>query len=595
MKENRNRHLVLCVIAVIVVVVYIIRLAYLQLGTNDYAEDADKNAFFNNVIYPSRGLIYDRNGELLVYNQPAYDVMVVMREINNLDTLDFCKTLGITRHQFDLKMGRIKDLGKNPGYSSYTQQLFLSQIPLQEYSVFQEKLFHYKGFYVRKRMVRQYSYGIGAHLLGDVAEVSSSELKKDDYYRAGDYIGKQGVEKSYESELRGEKGVEVLLRDARGKLLGHYQDGARDVEPQPGKDLTLSIDYELQTLGEKLMAGRMGSIVAIEPKTGEILCCVSAPTYDPREMTRKGRGMRIVNMSKDPRRPLLNRPISGTYPPGSTFKPSQALVFFQEKIINRNTSYPCSGGFKFKGLRIGCHEHPSPLNLSTALAESCNGYFCWGLYYLLGSRKRYPTIQDAMNKWRDYMVSMGFGYKLGVDLPAESRGMIPNAEFYDRHYQHWSPLTVISISIGQGEVTLTPLQIANLSATIANRGYYITPHVVKRVHGGHLADSLLQKHETMIDPYYYNEVIRGMKMAVINGTCEGMNNPRWDVCGKTGTAENKGQDHSVFMGFAPRNNPKIAIAVYVENGGFGKAQAVPIARRMVDMYMEKISSKKNNR
>lgn len=593
MRENQNRHLVLCTIAVVVVIIFICRLAYLQLGPHDYSENADNNAFQNNIIYPSRGLIYDRNGELLVYNQQAYDVMVVMRDVKDLDTLEFCKTLGITKKQFDTKMDRIKDTDKNPGYSSYSQQMFMSQIPVQEYSVLQEKLFNFKGFSVRKRTIRQYKYGIGAHILGDVAEVSSAELARDNYYKAGDYIGKQGVERSYEKELRGVKGVQHMLRDARGKILGHYQDGARDTDPQPGKDLTLSIDYELQTLGEKLMAGKMGSIVAIEPTTGEILCCVSAPTYDPRDMTRKGRGMRIVNMSKDPRRPLLNRPISGTYPPGSTFKPSQALMFFQEGQITRNTSYPCTGGFHYKGMTLGCHTHPSPLNLATAIAESCNGYFCWGLYYMLSNRKRYDDLHEALNKWRDYMVSMGFGYKLGVDLPAEARGMIPNAEYYDTRYQHWSPITVISISIGQGEVTLTPLQIANLAASIANRGYYITPHIVKRIHGGHVADSLLEKHTTMVQSYNYNPVIDGMRMAVINGTCSDMKDLPWTICGKTGTAQNRGHDHSVFMGFAPMRNPKIAIAVYVENGGFGNAQAVPIAKSMMNLYMNKISNRQN--
>ena len=491
MVKRQNRFYVLCGIAVCVVIIYIIRLAYLQLGPHDYSENANSNAFFNNVLYPSRGLIYDRNGKLLVYNQAAYDVMVVMRDVKDLDTLDFCQTLGISRRQFNNRMNLIKDTRKNPGYSSYTQQLFLAQIPIEDYSILQEKLFRFKGFSVRKRTVRQYNYNIGGHILGDVAEVSSSDIDKDDYYRAGDYIGKQGVERSYEKELRGEKGVEILLRDARGRLVGHYQNGECDEVPHPGKDLTLTIDQELQAYGERLMAGRTGSIVAIEPTTGEILCSVSAPSYTPSDLAGKGRGMRIMKMSQDPRHPLLNRAVSGVYPPGSTFKPAQALTFLQERVINRNTSYPCTNGFHYRGMKLGCHYHPSPLNVTSALATSCNSFFCWGLYHMLGSRSRYTSLDEAMNRWRDYMVSMGFGYRLGVDLPGEARGMIPNAEYYGRHYPHWNPLTVVSISIGQGEVSLTPLQIANLGATIANRGYYITPHIVKRVHGGHVADSLL--------------------------------------------------------------------------------------------------------
>lgn len=586
MKGNQSRHFVLCGIAVLIVAIYVCRLGYLQLGSHDYAESARHNAFFNNVIFPSRGLIYDRNGELLVYNQAAYDVMVVMGELSNLDTLDFCNTLGMTRHQFDNRMSQIKDRRKNPGYSTFSQQLFKSQISQEKYSRLQEKLFNFKGFYVRKRNVRQYTYGIAGHVLGDVAEVSPNDIDNDEYYSPGDYIGKQGVERSYEKYLRGEKGVEVLLRDARGRLLGHYQNGELDVTPKPGKDLTLCIDRELQAYGEKIMAGKRGSIVAIEPSTGEILCCVSAPSYDPREMSSNGRGMRIVKMSHDPQRPLLNRSVGGAYPPGSTFKPAQALMFLNEGIINPNTSYPCNSGFHFKRLTVGCHSHPSPANVTTALAVSCNSFFCWGLYYMFNRHSRYGSVHDAMNKWRDYMVSMGFGYKLGVDLPGESRGMIPNAEYYDKHYEKWNPLTVVSISIGQGEVTATPLQIANLGAIIANRGYYITPHIVKRIHGGHIADSLLLRHQTMVNSYYYETIINGMRAAVINGTCKEARNSKYEICGKTGTAENRGEDHSVFVGFAPRKNPKIALAVYVENGGNGAVMAVPLAHQMIEKYLD---------
>lgn len=580
-----SRKYVIGGIALVIVITYIIRLAFLQLMNNDYKANADNNAFYNNILYPSRGSIYDRNGKLLVFNQPAYDIMIVMRELKGLDTLDLCNTLGITKEDFDKRIENIKDRRKNPGYSTYTEQLFMGKIPSEEYSIFQEKLFRFKGFYVKKRTVRQYNYPNAAHVLGDVAEVSQADIDKDDYYEAGDYIGKQGVERSYENFLRGEKGVEVLLRDARGRIQGHYKNGENDKKPIAGKDITLSIDIELQKLGERLMEGKQGSIVAIEPSTGEVLCMVSSPTYDPRELEGNKRGRLMMKMNKEPSHPLLNRAVLGVYPPGSTFKTSQGLTFMQEGIITPNTMYPCSHGFRFGRLKVGCHGHGAPLPLVPAIATSCNGYFCWGLYYMLSNRK-YHNVQEAMTTWKDYMVSMGFGYKLGIDLPSEARGMIPNAQYYDKAYKgSWNGLTVISIAIGQGEVTLTPLQIANLGATIANRGYYITPHVVRSIKGGQLADSLLEKHYTKVESKYYDYIVDGMRSAVTGGTCRAANNAWYEVCGKTGTAQNKGHDHSAFMGFAPKDNPKIAIAVYVENGGFGAVYGVPIGALMMEQYI----------
>lgn len=584
--DNEYRKFIIGGIALFIVLSYIARLAYLQLSDEEYKVRAESNAFLNNVIFPSRGVIYDRNGELLVYNQPAYDIMVIMREVQNLDTLDFCKTVGITKKMFDERMALIKDRNKNPGYSTYTQQLFMAQIPSEEFSIFQEKLFRFHGFYVRERTIRRYATDHCAHILGDVAEVSPADVERDEYYDPGDYIGKQGVERSYEPELRGIKGIEVLLRDARGRIQGHYRNGALDRKPVPGKNLTLSIDAKLQALGERLMEGKMGAIVAIEPKTGEILCMVSAPSYDPHRMEGKQRGVQMMEMQRDPMKPMLNRAISGTYPPGSTFKTSQGLTFLQEGIITSSTAYPCSRGFRFGGMKVGCHGHGAPLPLVPAIATSCNGYFCWGLYHMLGNRKKYKNIQQAITTWKDYMVSMGFGYKLGVDLPGEARGMIPNAQFYDKAYKgSWNALGVISIAIGQGEVTLTPLQIANLGATIANRGYYITPHIVKGIEDGHIADSLKVKHYTKVEKQYYEMVVEGMRKAVLGGTCRGANTSQYAVCGKTGTAQNRGKDHSAFMGFAPMDKPKIAVAVYVENGGFGATFGVPIGALIMEQYI----------
>ena len=581
-----NRKYVLGGIAVCIVVVYLVRLFTLQLMSDDFKRNADSNAFLKRIQFPARGAMRDRTGKLLVYNQPAYDIMVVMSEMGGVDTLDLCQSLGITRETFDHRMEEIKDRNRNPGYSSYPQQLFMNQLSAEEFSTFQEKLFRFPGFYVQKRSIRQYAYPNAAHVLGDVGEVGPADIEADDYYQSGDYIGKLGVERSYERQLRGEKGVEILLRDARGRIKGNYQNGKFDRDPVPGKNLTLSIDLELQQLGERLMQGKLGSIVAIEPSTGEVLCMVSAPNYDPRIMVGRQRGRNNRMLTLDPLKPLLNRAIMGTYPPGSTFKTSQALTFLEEGIITPQTTYPCSGGFRFGHLKVGCHGHASPIPLIPTIATSCNGYFCWGLYYMLGNRKKYETVQEAMTTWKDYMVSMGFGYPLGIDLPGEKRGLIPNADYYDKHLgKSWNGLSVISIAIGQGEVTLTPLQIANLGATIANRGYYITPHVVKEVQGEPLDTLYTKRHYTKVSRQNYETVVAGMRQAVLGGTCRAANNGWYEVCGKTGTAQNRGHDHSVFMGFAPKDDPKIAVAVYVENGGWGATYGVPFGALIMEKYI----------
>lgn len=580
--ELGNRKYVIIGVVVVIVLIYVIRLLGLQVFSSDYKKYADSNALLYKNEFPSRGVIKDRNNHLMVYNQLTYDLMVVVNEIKpGMDTLDFCRCIGITKQEFIERMDNIKDVSKNPNYSRFSQQLFLPQLTMREFNVLHEKMFRFPGFHVQKRSIRQYHYPYAAHVLGEVAQVSPMDIEEDDYYQSGDYIGKIGVERSYEEYLRGEKGVHIMLRDARGRIQGSYKNGALDKKPRPGRNLTLGLDIELQKLGETLMKGRKGSIVAIEPSTGEILCMVSAPSYDPRLLVGRNRGKNHLKMQEDENRPLLNRAITGLYPPGSTFKPAQGLVFLNEGITNAGTAYPCHGGFLHKGLKVGCHYHPSPLTMEPALATSCNGFFCWGLYYMMSNRTKYKTIDEAMNKWRDYMVSMGFGYKLGVDLPGEKRGLIPNAEFYNKAYSgFWSGLTVISISIGQGEVLLTPLQIANQAATIANRGYYYIPHVVKEVQGLPLDTIYTEQHHTMVKPRYYDYVIRGMRQAVTGGTCTAANIPGLSVCGKTGTVQNRGSDHSVFMGFAPMRNPKIAIAVYVENGGFGASSAVPIAAQM---------------
>lgn len=572
---------------IFIVLIFLIRLLSLQIMSEDYKKNADSNAFLKKIQYPSRGVIYDRNGKLLVYNQPAYDITVIMKEITSLDTADLCRTLKITPEFLRKRFKDLKDRRLNPGYSPYTNQVLLTQLSAEDCGIFQEKLFKFPGFYIQRRTIRQYNYDAGAHILGDIGEVSKTEMEDDEYYIPGDFIGKLGVERSYEKQLRGEKGIEVLLRDARGRIQGNYMDGKFDKAPVAGKNLTLSLDIELQKLGERLLEGKIGSIVAIEPSTGEVLCLVSSPSYDPRLMVGRNRGKNHLQLARGPWKPLLNRAIMGAYPPGSTFKTSQALTFLQEGIITPSTPYTCNGGFNYRGLHVGCHAHGSPLPLLPAIATSCNAYFCWGLYHMIGARQKYGSVQNAMNTWRDYMVSMGFGYPLGIDLPGEKRGMIPNAKYYDKAYRgSWNGLTIISISIGQGEVTLTPLQIANLGATIANRGYYITPHVVKSIENDAIDTLYTQKKYTKVDRIHYEEVVEGMRMAVTGGTCRMANLPDIEVCGKTGTAQNRGKDHSAFMGFAPMNNPKIAIAVYVENGGFGAVYGVPIGRLMIEQYLK---------
>ena len=602
MKDYRleRRKYVIGLCAVLVVGVYVARLFSLQIMSDDYKHNADSNAFLNKIQYPSRGAIYDRNGRLLVFNQAAYDITFVPREVSQLDTLDFCRTLDISREQFDSRMADVRNRRLNPGYSSYTHQTFMTQLSAEECGVFQEKLFKFPGFYIQRRTVRQYTYHAAAHVLGDIGEVSKKDIEQDPYYIRGDYIGKQGVERSYERYLRGEKGVEVLLRDAHGSIQGHYRDGALDRPSVPGKNLTLSLDIDLQLLGERLMQGKIGGIVAIEPRTGEILCMVSSPSFDPSQMIGRQRGKNHRLLEADKRKPLLNRAIQGAYPPGSTFKTAQGLTFLQEEIIHEESpAYPCSHGFNYGSLHLGCHGHSSPLTLLPAIATSCNAYFCWGLFRMFGDRK-YGRPQEALTVWKDHIVSQGFGYRLGVDLPGEVRGFIPNAQYYDRAYRgSWNGLTVISIAIGQGEILATPLQIANLGATIANRGHFITPHVVRQIEDNALDSLYTTPRRTSIDRSYYELVARGMRMAVIGSsagaTCRtaGYILPDVEVCGKTGTAQNRGRDHSVFMGFAPFDDPQIAIAVYVENGGFGATYGVPIGALMMDQYLHGHLSERN--
>jgi len=579
---------VVAAVVVIIGIVYIAQLFNLQILSPQYRDYADSNAFLRRTLYPARGAIYDRNGELLVYNRPTYDVMMVVREMNRFDTLDFCKTLNIDLHRFHALDAEMKDRRRNPGYSSYTPQLFMSQLNVEEYGLLQEKLYKFPGIYIQSRTERQYTRPNMGLILGYVAEVDRNKMAADPYYVRGDYVGKSGIELSHEEDLRGEKGVEILLRDAHGRVQGRYEEGAHDKAPVSGKDLTLGIDIELQAYGELLLQNKVGSIVMIEPSTGEILCMVSAPTYDPALLTGKMFGANYRELERNPYKPLINRAIAGTYPPGSTFKPTQGLVFLQEGIITPETRYACYGGYPPLGGRPRCHAHASPTDVQYAITTSCNSFFCYGLNHMLSNRSKYANVGEAFDVWRDYMVDMGLGYPLGVDLPSEKRGFIPNSKFYSNVFrtERWNAHNIISIAIGQGEILATPLQIANLGAMIANRGYYYTPHVVKERKGQALESTYTTRHESGINREYFELTVDGMADAVSYGTARGINlQPHVEVCGKTGTAENPhGDDHSLFLGFAPKDNPKVAIAVLVENGRFGATNAVPVARLMLQKF-----------
>lgn len=583
-----NRRYVIGGAVVLLVLVFIIRLFFLQIVDNDYKAWADSNAFLKKTINPSRGIIYDRNGELLVYNQPAYEVMLIMREVQSFDTLDFCSILKISKEQFVKRITEIKNRNLNPGYSSYVPQVFMNNLSAQEYGVFQEKLYKFPGFYIQNRTIREYEYPYAAHILGNIGEVNRKDMEKDSYYVPGDYSGRSGVERSYEEILRGAKGTEILLRDVHGRIKGKYEEGKHDVAPISGKNLTLSIDMKLQAYGESLMRNKRGSIVMIEPETGEVLCMVSSPSYDPSLLVGRQRGKNHQLLEKDPQTPLIDRAITGFYPPGSTFKPTQGLIFLQEGVISTSTTYPCAHGYTFRGGKPACHAHPSPLNLTASLATSCNSYFCWGLHEMLDSRRRYPSVQEAFEVWKNHLVSMGYGFKLGIDLPGERRGYIPNSGTYDKAYRgRWNSSTIISVAIGQGEISATPLQICNLAATIANRGHFITPHVVKSIQDTPLDTLYTNKRYPTIDAHYYDIIAEGMRSAVLGGTCSRAAIPDIEVCGKTGTAENPhGKDHSAFIGFAPYKNPKVAVCVYVENGGFGAAFGVPIGKLMMELYLK---------
>lgn len=569
-----------------VVLIYIIRLFSLQVINDKYGIAADSNAFLRKTQYPPRGLMYDRNGELLVFNQPAYDVTIIVREMGQqpFDTIEFCKALSIDKTFFDDRMAEIKNKQKNRGYSRYTPQIFMTQLRPEDIATLQESLYKYHGVYIQNRTLRDYTYPNAAHVLGSIGEVSQKNIDNDSYYSRGDYAGRDGIEYTYEQALRGEKGVEILLRDARGRIKGKYEDGALDVKPKAGTNLTLTLDIHLQILAENLLQGKIGSAVAIEPNTGEILALVSNPSWNPAILIGRQRSKNYMELVHDKTKPLMNRATQAQYSPGSTFKTIQALVCQQEGGITSNTQFPCNGPGSSP---IKCtHHHGSPVSLTNALEQSCNPYF-WNAYRETLEKNGYgdgnKNFKEQYTKWRDDVMSFGFGQRFtDTDLYEQSQGSIPSTKTYARWYGEtgWRAMTIRSNSIGQGEVQVTPLQLANATASIANGGYYITPHLNK-------CDSMLtHRHDTKVDPKYFNIVQEGMWRVCEYGTGRHYKIDSLSMCGKTGTVDNNhGRPHAIFIGFAPRENPQIAVAVVVENAGFGATWAAPIASMMIEQYL----------
>lgn len=581
----QNRKSVIAIIMSAVIVVYILRLFTIQILDTRYKEGAESNAFLKKTQFPPRGLIYDRNHKLMVYNKPAYDIALIMREIRNLDTMSFCKALSIDKRFFISRIEEIKDRRKNPGYSSYTPQVFMSQLGSIDIASIQQSMYKYPGFYIQNRTLREYTYPIAAHVLGSIGEVSQRKIENDEYYKRGDYAGRDGIEYTYEDQLRGEKGVEILLRDAKGRIKGKYENGKEDVAPKAGQNLTLTLDIELQLLAEKLLSGKLGSIVAIEPKTGEILAMASNPTFNPNLLVGRQRSKNYNDLLHDPTKPLMNRATQGQYSPGSSFKTIQALVCQQMGGINEHTLFSCNGPGSSP---VKCtHHHGSPVSLLSAIEQSCNPYF-WNAFKATieknGYGQRNILFRTTYDEWVDRIKSFGFGEKYtDGDLYEQSRGYIPTQKFYNKVYRSekgWRAITIRSNSIGQGEVLATPLQLANSMAAIANQGYYITPHL-------HKCDSMLKKiHHCKVDKKYFPVVFEGMWRVFESGTARASKITGIDMCGKTGTVQNRGKDHAFFVGFAPRVNPKIAIAIVVENAGFGSTYAAPLFSLMVEQYLK---------
>lgn len=586
MKLNRENKLLigLCTAAAILIA----KLFSIQIIDDKYKLAAENNSLVYSIIYPTRGIINDRNGNILVGNKVAYDLLVTPREVEEFDTLGLSKVLDVSPDFIKEKMSEYRRNRRRIGWQSV---VMIKQMPQETYMKFAEVAYRFPGFRGQARSIREYPFNAGGNLLGYVSEVDAKYIERHEgEYQSGDYAGKTGIEAAREKELRGEKGYNIMLRDSRNKIMSRYQDGEMDKEAVPGKDITTTIDANLQHYGQILMNNKVGSLVAIEPSTGEILTLVSSPGIDVDMLA--DIGQHYGEIARNPYKPMFNRAVQAPYPPGSVFKLVNGLIGLQEGVVSTSTHYPCSMGYHFGRNKLGCHAHKSPIDFEESIMMSCNAYYCYILRDLL-ENKKYESIDEAMDKWKEYVMSFGFGQKLGSDFPSELGGFIPDSKYYNRYYNKggWKATTVISLSIGQGEIGCTPMHLANFCATVANRGYYYIPHIIKDSEHVEIDPKYKERHYTMVDTTHFPKVIGGMYRAVNSGfgsggtasiaAVEGL-----DICGKTGTAQNPhGNDHSVFICFAPKDNPKIAVAAYVENGGFGATWAAPIASLLTEMYL----------
>jgi len=594
------RKFLLLFIVLITGLLFTSRLFYLQVYDTSAQISSDNNAIKKKFDYPQRGFIFDRNGNLLVSNQPSYDVMVIPKNVEPLDTLEFCNLLKITKSEFDeiLRKARV--------YSPRLPSVVVPQFTKEEYAYLSEKMHKYTGFYIQKRALRNYQVTHSANVFGYIAEVNNQIIKKNPYYQMGDLIGKAGVEQEYEEILRGTKGINYIQTDRFNRVIGPYKEGIYDTLPVNGKDITLTIDEKLQKYGEELLVHKRGGIVAIEPATGEILALITASNYDPGLLVGRERSKNFTKLWYDTiSRPLFDRVLQGEYPPGSPFKTLTALIGLQEGVIDIDEEISCHGGYHYGGKKpLGCHHHKSPLAMIGGIANSCNAYFCTVYRRTI---EKYPSPQEGIDTWRKHLESFGLGNYMGYDLPAGKKGLIPTSSFYNKWYQYpkykWYATATISNAIGQGEVLLTPMQMVNFTAAIANRGWYYKPHILKNIKGvDTISSKYTTRYNTTIEPKHFEPVVKGMFDVYNKGTASYIQIPGIEICGKTGTAENYTKidgkrvqltDHSIFIAFAPKDNPKIAIAVFVENGYWGSRWAGRIAGLMIEKYLKGEISRKD--
>ena len=583
------RKLLLAGLTLIISVVFIVRLFQLQVLNTSYQKLSDNNAILTISEYPERGFIYDRNGKLLVANQAAYDVMIIPENVIPFDTLAFCALVNVSKNTL------IKNLKKARQFSKRLPSVVVNQLSKEAYAKLQEQMWKYEGFFIQKKSLRDYQINFGANILGYVSEVSNNDIKKDEYYQPGELIGRQGIEKSYEKELRGEKGKRFLQKDRFNRIIGDYKNKSFDVKPKVAKDIQLSLDATLQEYGDFLMQNKRGGIVAIEPSTGEILALISTPSYNPNLLVGRDRSKNYRKLARDTlSKPLFDRGLQALYPPGSPFKTLNALVALQEEVITPETKFKCNEGHYYAhGAFMECHCRKGSQNdLLKGIYNSCNTYFANTYKRII---EKYETPEKGLNQWNEHLKSFGLGNYLGYDLSVGKKGFIPNSSYYDQWYSKggWKAATIISNAIGQGEVLTTPIQLANFTAAIANRGHYFTPHFLRSVSGDSIPPKFVQKN-TSIDPKHFEVVIDGMHKVVEKGTARIARIKGIDVCGKTGTAENFTKvngirtqltDHSIFVAFAPKDNPKIALAVFIENGYWGGRWAAPIASLMIEKYI----------